>query len=77
MQKVLFIIGVCLFGAFACFNSVKTNLVMDDLLLKNVEALADGEYTVTPPTLCDGTGDLTCPNFGKKVKHVVQGFSLR
>lgn len=77
MQKVLFIIGVCFFGVFACWNSVKTNLVMDDLLLKNVEALADGEYTVTPPTLCDGTGDLTCPNFGEKVKHVVQGFSLR
>ena len=45
MQKGLFIIGVCLFGAFACWNSVKTNLVMDDLLLKNVEALAEMEST--------------------------------
>ena len=77
MKKGLFIIGVCLLGAFTCWNSVKTNLVMDDLLLKNVEALAGGEYTVTPPTLCDGTGNLTCPNFGEKVKHVVQGFGLR
>ena len=77
MQMVFYIIGVCLFGAFACINSVKTNLVMDDMLLKNVEALAGGEYTVTPPTLCDGTGNLTCPNFGEKVKHVVQGFGLR
>ena len=77
MQKGVFIIGVCLFGAIACWNSVKTNLVMDDLLLKNVEALAGGENTATPPTICNGTGNFICPNFGERVKYVVQGYSLR
>jgi hypothetical protein len=31
----------------------------------------------TPPTLCDGTGNLTCPKIGVKVEYVVQEYSLQ
>ena len=75
MKKGLFIIGVCLLGAFTCWNSVKTNTVMDDLLLKNVEALAKMEST--EPIYCKDYGDFTCPDNGKKVGAVYQGYSLR
>lgn len=77
MQKVLFVIGVFVLGAFMCCNTMNTKPMIDDLLLKNVEALADGENTAPPPTVCDGTGNFTCPIFGEKVKYVVQGYSLR
>ena len=75
MKKGLFIIGVCLLGAFTCWNSVKTNLVMDDLLLKNVEALAEIESM--EPIYCEDYCGFTCPNNGKKVGEVYQGYSLR
>lgn len=77
MQKVVFVIGVFVLGLFVYCNTMNTKPMIDDLLLKNVEALADGENTVTPPTICNGTGNFTCPNFGERVKYVVQGYSLR
>ena len=80
MQKVLWVIGVCALGAFVSWKSVKSNPRVDELLLKNVEALANLEDIYkppTPPTLCDGTGNLTCPKIGVKVEYVVQGYSLQ
>lgn len=46
----------------------------------SAEALANWEDIYkppTPPTLCDGTGNLTCPKIGVKVEYVVQGYSLQ
>ena len=48
---------------------------MDDLLLKNVEALAEIESM--EPIYCEDYGGFTCPNNGKKVGEVYQGYSLR
>ena len=47
---------------------------MDDLLLKNVEALAWGEgggYTS-----CLGIGSVDCPTTQYKVEYVMSGYSL-
>ena len=47
---------------------------MDDLLLKNVEALAWGEgggYTS-----CLGVGSVDCPTTQYKVEYVMSGYSL-
>ena len=77
MQKVLFVIGVFVLGAFMCCKTMNAKPMIDDLLLKNVEALASEENTVIPPTICNGTGHLICPGIGERVKYVVQGFGLR
>lgn len=77
MQKVLFIIGVCGFGTFVYWQSTKSNLVMDDLLLKNVEALANDENSGSAlPVSCVMYGETKCPHDGVKVKYVVEGYSL-
>ena len=74
MQKVVFVISVCLLGVFVSLKSAKSNSVRDDLLLKNVEALANIENGW--PLICDDSGNLTCPDNGKKVGAVYNGYSL-
>lgn len=75
MQKFLLIICVCLFGGFTYWNSVVSNPSVDDLLLKNVEALADWESNI--PTSCYFSGNYTCPIHGEQVGEVYEGYSLR
>lgn len=75
-MKVFFVIvGVCLLGTFTCWKSVASDsVVSDDFFLKNVEALADEEYTT--PVFCDYSGDYECPMTGVRVGLVYEGFSL-
>ena len=61
------VISLCAVGAIS-------NKRMDDLLLKNVEALAWGEGGV--PSNCLGLGDVDCPFSKTKVKYVMTGYSL-
>ena len=75
MQKYFLIVCVCLLGAFTCWKSMSSDFVSDDLFLENVEALADEEYIV--PIHCEGSGELTCPKIGRKVRDVFQGLSLQ
>ena len=56
------VISLCAVGAITAFCSQKSNKRMDDLLLKNVEALA--------------WGDVDCPFSKTKVKYVMTGYSL-
>jgi len=74
MQKVLFIVG-CVLGTFVCWSSTKSCPITNDLLLKNVEALAMDENSL--PINCRDLGDFTCPNNGVKVGDVYKGYSLR
>lgn len=75
-MKVFFVIvGACLLGAFTCWKSVESNLVTDDLFLKNVEALADWEFDL--PTGCEYTGKYICPIDGEEVGIVYEGYGLR
>ena len=45
----------------------------DEVMLRNIEALADNEYD---NVRCLGTGCLDCPKSEKKVKYVFSGYSL-
>ena len=44
------------------------------LLLENVEALAYGE--IEGPVHCLGSGTVDCPHTFRKVKYVMEGYSL-
>ena len=61
-------------GIWVSQQTQKTPIV-DDVLLENVEALANYEETL--PTDCWSSGDVTCPGNGAKVKVVYEGYSLR
>ena len=76
MQKFLLIVCVCLLGAFTCWKSMSSDFVSDDLFLENVEALADEEY-LPPLTLCEGSGNFSCPGTGVRVAVVYEGLSLQ
>lgn len=69
------VISLCAVSAITAFCSQKSSdKQMDDLLLKNVEALAWGEgggYTK-----CLGLGDVDCPFSKTKVEYVMSGYSL-
>ena len=68
------VISLCAVGTITAFCSQKSGKKMDDLLLKNVEALAWGEGGV--PSNCLGLGDVDCPFSKTKVKYVMTGYSL-
>ena len=75
MKTKLLIVGSLLMvvtATYFCVNPEKTEL--SDLLLKNVEALADNEYD--SPTRCYGSGSVDCPYSEHNVKYVVGGYSL-
>ena len=76
-MKVFFlIVRVCLLGVFTCWKSVASDPVAgDDFFLKNVEALADEEFSVI--TYCDYTGKYKCPMNGREVGVVYEGYSLQ
>lgn len=77
MQKVLWIVGVCALGTLVFGKSTKSNPMVDDLLLKNVEALADSEYSWGHlPIDCIMLGDYKCPKDDQRVKYILEGLSL-
>ena len=76
-MKVFFVVvGACLFGVFTYWKSINLDSVADDLFLKNVEALADEEY-LPPLTLCEGSGNFSCPGTGVRVAVVYEGLGLQ
>lgn len=75
MKTKLLIVGSLLMvvtAIYFCVNSEKTEL--SDLLLKNVEALADNEYDSA--VHCFGNGSVDCPHTNVKVEYVMGGYSL-
>lgn len=74
-MKVFFVIvGFCLLVAFTCWKSVALASGTDDLFLKNVEALADEEFSGT--TSCIYSGKYKCPINGEEVGIVYEGYGL-
>lgn len=57
-------------------QSMNTPVVTNDLMLENVEALANMEI-VSPQITCWASGEFICPNDGVKVRAVYQGYGLR
>lgn len=74
MQKVFLILFVSVLGIWISQQTQKTPLV-DDVLLENVEALANGE--VPGPIFCRFSGDYVCPDNNDRVAIIYQGYSLR
>ena len=74
MQKFFLLVGVCGLSALVAQKARKVQPVLDNVLLKNVEALADLESD--GPTRCFGNGNYTCPDNGIKVRAVYNGYSL-
>ena len=75
MRKYFSLVGFCVLGTFIWGTTIESERIVDDLLFKNVEALAIPEYE--PLIYCDASGDLECPYSGDKVRDVVQGFGLK
>ena len=74
MQKVFLILFVGVCGVFVERQMQGASTDMNDILLENVEALANAE--IIPPTYCYGDGNYICPSNGKKCGFVYQGYSL-
>lgn len=67
------LVSLCLLGGiYFTYNSEKS--LLNDLALKNIEALAGGEYP-TENYRCFGRGDIDC--HGYKVERAYTGFSLK
>lgn len=63
---------VAIVASIYLFKPVKTSLCLSDLLLQNVEALANNERPVN--TDCLGIGSVDCPLNSTKVKRVVESW---
>lgn len=74
MQKVFLILFVGVLGSIIGQQVQGVSVEIDDVLLENVEALANME--VEGPINCRFSGDLTCPGSGDKVKIVYVGYRL-
>ncbi|EKU90350.1 NVEALA domain-containing protein [Bacteroides oleiciplenus] len=68
------VISLCAVVSITVFCSRKSSKQMDDLLLKNIEALARGEGDGY--TYCLGVGSVDCPITQYKVEYVMSGYSL-
>ena len=75
MQKIFLVLFVGVLGVFIGQQVQGTPIVMNDVLLENVEALADMENSV--PINCQGDGEITCPIDNRKCAFVFKGYSLR
>ena len=74
MQKVFLIVCVCVLSALVAQKATEVQPVLDDVLMNNVEALAEMESE--GPTDCWGSGNYTCPDYGVKVAFVYRGYCL-
>lgn len=71
--KIVIVAGI--FASVCYWNSINTTEQVKSLVLQNVEALADDEFS-SGPTACFGSGSLNCPFESSKVKYIIQGHSL-
>lgn len=75
-KKIILLMGmaICAFGIVAFINSPKSEKSKEMLML-NIEALADGELPSTPMH-CVEYGNQDCPIGYIKVKYIYVGWSL-
>lgn len=77
MQKFILILFVGVLGIFVANQMEKTPVGTNDVVLENVEALADNEYSGGDYSIkCVMEGDTECPHNGWRVKYVIEGLSL-
>ena len=76
MQKFILILFVGVLGVFVANQTMETSVV-NDVVLHNVEVLADAENSgVIMPVHCVMYGESECPIDGVRVKYVIEGLSL-
>ena len=75
MKKVILILFVGVLGTIIGYQSKKTPVVTDDLMLENVEALANEENKL--PIYCEASGCCICPINGARVKYIIESYGLR
>ena len=73
MQKIFLFLFVGVLGVLISQQMQETPIV-DDVLLENVEALANLENKL--PTYCEDVGSVVCPITGKGTGAVYEGYSL-
>jgi hypothetical protein len=77
MQKFILILFVGVLGVFVANQTEETPAVINDVVLENVEALAELENTGGDIRVqCVMSGNSECPISGVKVKYVIEGLSL-
>lgn len=77
MQKVILFLFVGICGVFIGNQTLRTSVVVNDVLMENVEALASIEGSdFIKPVNCLMSGENKCPNEGERVKYVIEGLSL-
>ena len=77
MQKFILILFVGVLGVFVVNQAEEIPIVINDVVLENVEALADMEYTEDNIRIkCVMSGESECPIDGVRVKYVIEGLSL-
>lgn len=77
MQKFILILFVGVLGIFVTNQTEEIPAVTNDVVLENVEALADVENSGSNmPIKCVMFGESDCPLGGVKVKYVIEGLSL-
>lgn len=74
MKKYFLVIALGLVCLTVALQGLQTKNKKNDLLLMNVEALAFDESKT--PVDCFGSGNLTCPQSGKKVGYIITRWSL-
>jgi len=74
MQKFFLILFVGILGISVC-RQIQNTPNVNDVLLENVEALAQSE--ISEPMSCQGDGDVICPINNKNCAYVFLGYSLR
>lgn len=75
MRKIILVLFVGVLGVFVVSRTMKTSVVVNDVVLENVEALAgmeEGGIRVK----CVMIGENKCPTSGVKVEYVIEGLSL-
>ena len=72
MKKVFLILFVGVLGIWTSLQPQETSVV-EDVLLKNVEALASAENSL--PVICQDSGGFTCPINGDKYGFVYVGYN--
>lgn len=77
MKKVILILFVGVLGIFVGQQVQGTSTTVNDVLLENVEALADMENSGSDMSvMCLMSGESKCPDGGVKVMYVIEGLSL-
>ena len=61
--------------AFVHHSRANQQLVSDEVMLRNIEALASDEDD--SKLYCIGIGCLDCPKSEKKVKYVINSYSIK